>query len=195
MILPCPPSLTNAASIPNRSIQKHGLLRKPFSFTLFPLLLPYQFPINDPLDHITTPLDSILVEPISAIEPQVVNLLPVPGAGGVEVGLHDGPVIAQELEVDLVLRFVAFEGGEVEVEVEAAGVAGWALDEGAEGAVEEAGGGAPLYYSSSLYSHVALPLTTQALLEGWLLIHMLEHLILFLDFVKISLMAGFICGY
>lgn len=59
------------------------------------------------------------------------------------IGLNNGHILAEELEVDLVLRLVAFEGGEVEVEVEAAGVAPGALDEGAEGAVPEAGGGAP----------------------------------------------------
>lgn len=71
------------------------------------------------------------------------DLLPVSGAGGVKVGLNDCTVFAQELEVDLVLGLVAFEGGEVEVEVEAAGVAARAADMGAECAVLEARGGAP----------------------------------------------------
>lgn len=71
------------------------------------------------------------------------NDLSIAQSDSVEVGLDDGEVLAEELEVDLVLGAVAFEGGEVEVEVEAAGVASWALDEGREGAEEEAGGGAP----------------------------------------------------
>lgn len=41
------------------------------------------------------------------------------------------------------MGLVPFEGGEVEVEVESRGVAFGAENEGAEGAVEEAGGGAP----------------------------------------------------
>lgn len=41
------------------------------------------------------------------------------------------------------MQGVAFEGGEVEVEVEAGGVAGWAPDEGGKGASMEAGGSAP----------------------------------------------------
>lgn len=56
--------------------------------------------------------------------------------------MEDGEVLAEELEVDLVLGAVALEGGEVEVEVEAAGVAFRAMDECGEGSVEEAGGGA-----------------------------------------------------
>lgn len=83
------------------------------------------------------------MEPIGAIESEAVDALPVSGSGGEVVGLNDGPVVAEELEVDLVLTLVAFEGGEVEVEVEAAGVAAGALDEGAEGSVEEPGRGAP----------------------------------------------------
>lgn len=83
------------------------------------------------------------MKPIGAIEPQIVNLLSVASPASVEIGLHDRLVFAQELEVDLVLGFVAFEGGEVDVEIEAAGVAFGTLDEGAEGAVEEAGSGAP----------------------------------------------------
>ncbi|PON79372.1 hypothetical protein PanWU01x14_011070 [Parasponia andersonii] len=89
------------------------------------------------------PLDRVHVEPIGAIETQIVDLLIVPGAGGVEVGLDDRMVFAQELEIDLVLGPVALEGGEVEVEVEAAGVAAGAADLGAEGAVAEARGRAP----------------------------------------------------
>lgn len=57
--------------------------------------------------------------------------------------MYDGLVLSQEFEIDLVLRFVAFEGGKVDVEIEAVGVAFGALDEGAEGAVVEAGGGPP----------------------------------------------------
>jgi hypothetical protein len=83
------------------------------------------------------------VEPIRAVETQLVNALPVAGAGSVVIGLHNGQVLAQELEVDLVLRFAALEGGEVEVEVEAAGVPCRTLNEGAEGAVEEPRGGSP----------------------------------------------------
>lgn len=140
-ILPSPPRLINVARIPNRSIQKHGLRRK--ILTVPPLLRPHHLPIDEPLDLGRAPLDHILVEPIRAIETQLVNALPVASAGGVVVGLHNGHVLAQELEVDLVLRFVALEGGEVEVEVEAAGVACRTLNEGAEGAIEEFRSGAP----------------------------------------------------
>lgn len=83
------------------------------------------------------------MEPIGAIKTQIVDFLSTAGASGVEVGLNDGPVLAEELKVDFVLGFVSFEGGEVDVEVEAGGVAGGAADYGGEGAVEEAGGGAP----------------------------------------------------
>lgn len=41
------------------------------------------------------------------------------------------------------MGLVAFERGQIDVEVEAAGVAFGALDEGAKGAVLETGGGAP----------------------------------------------------
>lgn len=140
-ILPGPPRLINVARIPNRSIQKHGLVRE--ILTVPSLFRPHNLPINEPLDLVRAPLDHILVEPIGAVETQLVNALPITGAGSVVVSLHDGLVLAQELEVDLVLRFVTLEGGEVEVEVEAAGVACRTLNEGAEGAVEEPRSGAP----------------------------------------------------
>jgi len=140
-ILPSPPRPINVACIPNGRIQKHGLLWK--ILTVPPLLRPHRFPINEPLDLVRAPLDNILVEPIRGVETQLVNALPVAGAGSVVVGLHNGQVLAQELEVDLVLRFVALEGGEVEVEVEAAGVPCRTLNEGTEGAVEEPRGGSP----------------------------------------------------
>ncbi|PON85209.1 LOW QUALITY PROTEIN: hypothetical protein TorRG33x02_190530, partial [Trema orientale] len=69
----------------------------------------------------------------------ICSLFPAP----VAVGLDDRTVFAQELEIDLVLGPVALEGGEVEVEVEAAGVAAGAAYLGAEGAVAEGPGGAP----------------------------------------------------
>lgn len=140
-ILPRPPSLVNVARVPHRRIQKHRPLGKPLA--LSPLLCPHHFAINQPLDRIWGPLDDVLVKPIGAIEAQIVNLLPAARAGGVEIGLDDGPVLAEELEVDLVLGLVALEGGEVDVEVEAGGVAAGALDVGPKDAVEEAGGGAP----------------------------------------------------
>lgn len=62
---------------------------------------------------------------------------------GVIVSLYDGLVFAQELEVYLVLGLVPLEGGEVEVEVEATGVAAGALDVGAECSILEPGGGPP----------------------------------------------------
>lgn len=142
IVFPSPVSLSDIASIPNRSIQKHWLLRKPLLFLL--LLLPsHHLPIDHPLDRIATPVDRIHVKPIGAIEPKIVDLLSFPSPRRVEVCLHDGLVFPQKFEVDLVLGFVAFEGGKVDVEIEAAGVAFGALDEGAEGAVVEAGGGAP----------------------------------------------------
>jgi len=73
----------------------------------------------------------------------MVDPLLVSCAFGVEVRLYDGPVAAQKLEVDLVLGLVALQGGEVEVEVEAARVAGGTPDEGGERTGAEAGGGAP----------------------------------------------------
>ncbi|KAF7844678.1 hypothetical protein G2W53_001583 [Senna tora] len=142
-VFPSPIPLSNIARIPNRSIQKHRLLRKPLFFPFLPHFPPHYLPIDLPLDRIPTPSDRILVKPIGAIEPQVVNPLPVPAPAGEEIRLHDGLVLPQELEVDLVLGFVALEGGEVDVEIEAAGVAFGALDEGSEGAVVESGGGAP----------------------------------------------------
>ena len=52
-------------------------------------------------------------------------------------------VFANELEVDLVLGSVSFEGGKVDVEAETTGVAFGALDEVTESAIEEASGGSP----------------------------------------------------
>ena len=60
---------------------------------------------------------------------------------GEVVCLYDVPVTAEKLEVDLVLGLVSLQGGEVEVEVEAARVAGGAPDEGGERAGVKAGGG------------------------------------------------------
>lgn len=71
------------------------------------------------------------------------NRLSVPSPCSVVVCLDNGLVFTQEFEVDLVLRLVAFEGREVDVEIETASVALWALDFGTERAVEEASGGAP----------------------------------------------------
>ncbi|KAB1214451.1 hypothetical protein CJ030_MR5G005953 [Morella rubra] len=83
------------------------------------------------------------MEPIRAVETQLVNAFPVASAGSVVVSLHNGPVLAQKLEVNFVLRLVALEGGEVNVEVEAAGVTCGALNASAEGAIEEPCGSAP----------------------------------------------------
>lgn len=58
------------------------------------------------------------MKPIGAIEAQIVDQLSVfsvAGAGGEEIRLDDGFVVSEKLEVDLVLRFVAFEGRKVEV--------------------------------------------------------------------------------
>lgn len=71
------------------------------------------------------------------------DLLSVASTSGIVVGLHQSPIPAQELEVYLVLGLVSFHGGEVDVEIEAAGVSGGALDAGAESAVEEPCGGPP----------------------------------------------------
>lgn len=67
---------------------------------------------------------------------------------GVVISLNNGLVFAEEFKVDLVLGFVAFERGEVNVEVEAAGVSFGALNEGAESAIEIASGGAPPGYAA-----------------------------------------------
>lgn len=51
------------------------------------------------------------------------DLLPLPSSGRVHVGLDDGFVFAQKLEINLVLRFVAFQRRQVEAAVQAARVA------------------------------------------------------------------------
>ena len=71
------------------------------------------------------------------------NLLSVAGPGGVIVSLNNFLVFSQEFEVDFVLRFVPFKGREIDVEIEAAGVAFWAFDESAECSIQEASGGSP----------------------------------------------------
>lgn len=71
------------------------------------------------------------------------DLLSVASTGSIIVSLHQIPISAQELEVNLVLGLVPFHGGEVDVEIEPAGVTLGALYEGAESAVEEPRGGPP----------------------------------------------------
>lgn len=75
---PTPPGLINVASIPNRSIQKHWFIGKPL--TLVPLGSPHHLPINQPLDQIWTPLDHVLMKSFRTIEPQIMNLLSIPGS-------------------------------------------------------------------------------------------------------------------
>ena len=83
------------------------------------------------------------MKPIRTVETQIVYSFSVSSPRSVVICLHDSLVFAQEFEVNFVLGLVAFERGQIDVEVEAAGVAFGALDEGAKGAVLETGGGAP----------------------------------------------------
>lgn len=73
----------------------------------------------------------------------MVDLLSVSSPSSVIVGLHNGFVFANELEVDLVLGLVSFERREVDVKVEAACVSSGTLNEGTESSVQEASGGPP----------------------------------------------------
>ncbi|KAL0913970.1 hypothetical protein M5K25_017465 [Dendrobium thyrsiflorum] len=85
------------------------------------------------------------------------DLLSTANATSVNVGLDGGIVLAEELEVDLVLVLVAFEGGEVDVIVEAAGVAGRATDARGKSAIEEAGRGSPSGAAAVVVGDVDLP--------------------------------------
>ncbi|RHN40066.1 hypothetical protein MtrunA17_Chr8g0350721 [Medicago truncatula] len=131
-ILPSPLSLSDTTSIPNRSIQIHSLFRK--HITLFPLILSQQLPINPPLNQPITPLDPILMKPIRRIKTKLVNLF-INITVRVIVGLNDGAIFAEKLKINLILQFITFERGKVEVEVEAICVTFWSLNFGGEGSV------------------------------------------------------------
>lgn len=103
-----PQAIVDIAGIPHGRVQEHGLRGE--RLTQLALVLPNLHPVDEPHDLRGAPVNGVLVKRLRGVEPQRVDLLAVARALRVHVRLDDALVLAQKLEVDLVLRLVAFQG-------------------------------------------------------------------------------------
>ncbi|OAE25495.1 hypothetical protein AXG93_1543s1110 [Marchantia polymorpha subsp. ruderalis] len=116
-----PASVVDATGVPEGCVEVHGHLRKVIALAL--LLKADGFAVDEPLDSRRQPPDGVLVKGLGSVEIQLANHLVIPIPITIIIRVHARLILAEEIEIDLVLTVVALLGRQIEARVEPARVA------------------------------------------------------------------------